>query len=148
VSAQSRDVPDQVSSCFELIVPSHFWSLEGLEYYSGGPSGRSLMNLRSERTDGQSGCSQLSTTSWITMSCESGQHLPLFWAVLQSVTMVSPQDLCASFSRGSRQNLMKRRLIRARSRVTLESAPRLSLSAELRREVARALSCSKAAAWV
>jgi len=66
------------------------------------------------------------------MSSESAQLLPLFWAVLQSVTMVSHQDLCASFSRPSRQHLLYRRLIRAGSRLTLKLAPWLSLFAELR----------------
>jgi len=103
------------------------WSLYGPEYLSGGPSGRSRIYLRFLRTASQAECSQLSATSWIVLSCASGQLLPWFWAVRQSVTMVSHHDLCASSSRGSQQPLLWRCLMRAGSLVTLKSAPRQSV---------------------
>ena len=119
------NIHDQLGSCFGLIVPGHLLDLVG----SGVALSWALRMVPdvSKIFEDRQPVRVLYLLD--ALSCDSGQLLPFRRAARQSVAMFSHHDLRASFSRG-----------RAGSLVTLRSAPRFSLSAELPREAARALS--------
>jgi len=105
---QARDVHDQIGSCSGLIVPGHLLELmrSGVLFWLALRMVPNISEVFEDRQPIWVLPAVRYATSWIALSCESGHLLPLFWAAQQSVTMVSHHDLCASFSRGSRQHLL------------------------------------------